>query len=105
MRSSGVYEIAKPKLVFGENVSQALQFVQSGSADIGVVALSLALAPTVGGRFWEVPTGEYPRMEQGGTILQWASSPDAARALRSFLLGDEARAILKRYGFDPVKRS
>ena len=99
MRSSGVYDVARPKLVYGENVSQALQFVQSGSADVGIVALSLALAPAVGGRFWEVPASDYPRMEQGGAILQWASNPEAARALRSFLLGDEARAILKRYGF------
>src|SRR6267378_4753938 len=71
MRSAGVYDLVKSKLVFGENVSQALQFVQSGSADIGIVALSLALSPTVAraGRFWEVPLDAYPRIEQGGAIL------------------------------------
>ena len=48
MRAAGVYDAVRPKLVFGENVSQALQFVQSGSADVGIVALSLALSPAVG---------------------------------------------------------
>ena len=101
MRSAGVYDLVKPKLVFGENVSQALQFVQSGAADIGIVAFSLALSPTVAdaGRFWEVPLDTYPRIEQGGTILQWASNPDAAHSFRSFMLGANGRAVLKRCGF------
>ena len=101
MRSAGVYDLVKSKLVFGENVSQALQFVQSGAADIGIVALSLALSPTIAnaGRVWEIPLDTYPRIEQGGTILQWASNPDAARRFRSFMLGEEGRTVLKRYGF------
>ena len=101
MRSAGVYDLVKSKLVFGENVSQALQFVQSGSADLGIVALSLALSPTVAGagRFWEVPADAYPRIEQGGAILQWATNPDAARSFRSFMLSEQGRAVLKRYGF------
>jgi molybdate transport system substrate-binding protein len=101
MRSLGVYDTAKPKLVFGDNVAQALQFVQSGNAQIGIVALSLALSPTIRpeGRFWEVPLEKYPRMEQGGVILKWAKDPDAARALRTFLTGADGRSVLKRYGF------
>ena len=101
MRAAGVYDLVKSKLVLGENVSQALQFVQSGSADVGIVPLSLAVSPTVAraGRFWEVPLDAYPRIEQGGTILQWASNPDAARSFRSFMLGADGRAVLKRYGF------
>jgi molybdate transport system substrate-binding protein len=101
MRAASVYEAAKPKLVLGENVSQALQFVQSGAADAGIVALSLALAPAVEqqGRYFVVPLETYPRMEQGGTILRWAASPDAARAFRTFVLSPAARSILKRYGF------
>lgn len=104
MRSAGVYDRVKSKLVFGENVAQALQFVQSGSAEIGIVALSLALSPPVsndrnGGRFWEIPLESYPRIEQGGTIVRWAADPDAARLFRAFLLSDDGRAVLKRYGF------
>lgn len=101
MRQAMVYDRIKSKLVLGENVAQALQFVQSGSADVGVVALSLAIAPTVkdSGRFWTVPLDMYPRMEQGGVILRSAARAEAARAVRAFLIGDEGRSILKRYGF------
>jgi len=101
MRSLGVYEAVKGKLVFGENVSQALQFVQTGNAEIGIVALCLALSPELRdqGRYWEVPLDSYPRMEQGGVILKWAKDAEAARTFRAFLTGSAARSIFKRYGF------
>jgi molybdate transport system substrate-binding protein len=65
---------------------------------VGIVALSLALAPPVRGqgRYWEVPATAYPKIEQGGVILK--DSP-AARAFRSFLLDEVGRRILKKYGF------
>jgi len=101
MRSAGVYDRVRPKLVFGENVAQALQFAQTGAADAGVVALSLVKSPALDGRgrLFEVPADTYPRMEQGGAILKWAADPESARALRAFVLSEEGRAILKRYGF------
>ena len=101
MRQAKVYDRVKPKLVLGENVAQALQFVQSASADVGIVALSLAIAPRVQntGRFWTIPLDMYPRLEQGGVILRSAASPDRARAVRAFLIGEEGRSILRRYGF------
>jgi molybdate transport system substrate-binding protein len=101
MQSAGVYESVRPKLVVGENVAQTLQFVQSGAADIGVVALSLALAPNLkgNGRWFEIPVSSYPALEQGGTILKAAADVDAARAFRGFLLSADGQAILKQYGF------
>jgi molybdate transport system substrate-binding protein len=101
LQSAGVYDEAKPKLVYGENVEQALQFAQSGAADAGVVALSLALAPTVTtrGRFVEMPLTMYPRIRQVGTILRWAADADAAWSFRSFIVSADGRAILRRYGF------
>ena len=101
LRAAGVYDAVRPALVYGENVAQALQFVQSGAADAGIVALSLALAPGVKdkGRAFEIPVTMYPRMEQGGTILSWAADLDAARAFRAFVLGSDGRAILKEHGF------
>ncbi len=101
LASAGVLDWVRPKLVLGENVSQTMQFAQSGSAAAGIVALSLAMAPTVvgDGRYWEVPLDLYPRMEQGGTILKSAGDPDAARAFTAFLQGDAGRAILRRFGF------
>jgi molybdate transport system substrate-binding protein len=101
LKSAEVYGAVEPKLVLGENVSQALQFVESGSADIGIVPLSLALAPPVAakGRYWRVPAHAHPPIEQGGVTMRRAVRRDVADAFRAFLLSREARVILARYGF------
>ena len=100
LRSLGVYDRVAPKLVLGENIAQAFEFVESGAAEVGIVALSLALAPAARthGRYWEVPQDAYPKIEQGGVILSRAPAGPAAR-FRAFLLSEEARRILKQYGF------
>lgn len=101
LRSLGLYDEVESKLVFGENVAQAAQFVEGGAADVGIIALSLALSPTLlkEGRYWEVPLDAYPRMEQGGAILKMTRDPEAARALTAFMVGSRGRAVLKRFGF------
>ncbi len=101
LKSLGVYEQIKAKIVNGENVAQAAQFVETGSADAGVIALSLALSPALRerGRRWEVPVDAYPRLEQGGVILSWARDRQAAEALRVFVSGPGGKAVLKRFGF------
>ncbi|MBZ5575099.1 MAG: molybdate ABC transporter substrate-binding protein [Acidobacteriia bacterium] len=98
MRTLGVYDGLQSKLVLGENVAQTLEFVQSGAADAGIVALSLALAPAVRpqGRYWEIPLDAYPKMEQGGVILKDSA---AARAFRSWMTAPEGVRVLQRYGF------
>ena len=98
LRHMGLYESVAKKLVLGENISQTLQFVQSGAADAGVVALSLAVAPTLRGqgRYWEVPLEAYPKMEQGGVILKESAT---AREFRAWLLEPAGRWLLKQYGF------
>lgn len=84
-----------------ENIAQAFQFVESGSAEIGIVALSLALAPTAReqGRYWEVPAKLYAKLEQSGVILAHATNPQDARVFRSFLMTVAARRTLVSYGF------
>ena len=101
MRSFGVYAEVQPKLVLGENVAQAVQFVESGAADAGLVAVALVRPPEMAsrGRVWDVPSNSYPPLEQGGAILRWARDPREAQAFRAFLLADAARAILYRHGF------
>jgi len=101
MRSLGVYEEVGAKLVMGENISQAAHFVESGAADIGIIALALALAPEMTGRgdYWEIPDDAYPRMEQGGLVVRGSRHVEAAKALRDFVLGERGRPILERYGF------
>ena len=98
LRNMGSYQSVASKLVLGENISQTLQFIQSGAADTGIVALSLALAPNMRGqgRYWEVPVSAYPKIEQGGVILK--DSP-AARHFRDWLLSPSGQALLQQYGF------
>jgi len=103
MKSMGVYGRVAPKLVLGENVVQTLQFVESGAAEVGIVALSLALAPPVRGRgrYWEVPLEAYPAIQQGGVILARARHSRLALDLRNYLASPAARDRLKQYGFFP----
>jgi molybdate transport system substrate-binding protein len=100
LQKAGFYEQVKSKLVYGENISQAAQFVQSGSAQAGILALSLTFAPAMkSGKTWEIPRDLYPPLEQAVVLLK--SSPDkpAARAFLAFLQTESARATLARYGF------
>ena len=101
MKTAAVYDAVEAKLVLGENVSQAAQFVESGNADAGVIALSLAVAPTLTGkgRYAVVPIESYPRIEQGAVVLDAAADADAAQAFLDFVLGPDGRAVLDRYGF------
>ncbi|HEX3745541.1 MAG TPA: molybdate ABC transporter substrate-binding protein [Bryobacteraceae bacterium] len=94
----GLYDGVAKKIVMGENISQTLEFAQSGAADAGIVALSLILAPNMRGqgRYWELPVNSYPKIEQGGVILK--DSP-AARQFRDWLLGPSGRALLQQFGF------
>lgn len=103
MKALGVHDRVKDRLVLGENISQAAQFVETGAADVGIIALSLAMAPGMSekGRYWPVPLDAYPRLDQGGVIMSWAKDAEAAQQFRAFVTGGEGRAILKRYGFVP----
>jgi molybdate transport system substrate-binding protein len=96
-----VYETVKDKLVLGENISQTAQFVQTGGADIGIIALSLAVAPAVKetGLFWEVPLEAYPRLEQGAVVLKAAKDGKTARAFLDYVRSPEGRGVFARYGF------
>lgn len=101
LEAAGVYAAVEPKLVLGENVSQAAQFVESGNADAGVIALSLALAPAMSGkgRYAIVPIDSYPRLDQAAVVLRDAQDVAAAQAFLAHALGPDGRAVLDRYGF------
>jgi len=96
-----VYDAVKDKLVLGENISQTAQFIQTGGADVGIIALSLAVAPAMKetGTYWEVPPETYPRLEQGAVVLKAAKDVKNARAFLDFIKGPAGVAVLKRYGF------
>ncbi|HYK91559.1 MAG TPA: molybdate ABC transporter substrate-binding protein [Acidobacteriota bacterium] len=104
MSHAAVYHVVKDKLVSGESVLQAMQFVQSGAADIGIIPLSLALAPDMrrSGRYWLIPQEAYPKIEQGALILSRAGQSghlDAARAFSDWIQSKAGRDILARFGF------
>lgn len=96
-----VYDPVKDKLILGENISQAAQFVESGACDVGIIALSLALAPTMktAGNYWEVPASAHPPIEQGAVIVQSSKHQDAARQFLEFMKSEPGQEIMKRYGF------
>ncbi|MFN3284740.1 MAG: molybdate ABC transporter substrate-binding protein [bacterium] len=98
---SGLYDRVQQKLVYGENVSLTLQLVQSGNADVGVVALSLALAPPVSpeGRFWLVPQGLHNPIRQAAGVVARSPRQPQARAFLAFVNGPEGRPVMRRYGF------
>ncbi len=101
LKALDIYDRIEPRLVYGENIAQTAQFVQSGAADVGVIALALAIAPQMrdAGRYWELPLETYPRLDQGGIVLNWTKEPAAARAFRDFVLDRHGREVLKRFGY------
>jgi molybdate transport system substrate-binding protein len=106
LRNAGVWAEVERRLVLGDNVAQAAQFVHSGAADVGVIARSIARAPSMRsqGRAWDIPEEAYPGLTQGGLILPWAGSRDAAVRFREYLLSDEGRQVLASYGFGSAGR-
>jgi molybdate transport system substrate-binding protein len=111
MQGQNVYEKVKDKFVLGENISQTASFVVSGAADVGIVALSLALSPNMKdkGRYVEVPTDEYPPLDQACVVLGSSKNKETAREFLAFVKTAAIADVLRSYGFDvqdgPAKRS
>lgn len=101
MQHFKVYDDAKERLVLGENISQAAQFIESGACDVGIIALSLALAPTMkaAGTYWEIPSEAHPTLEQGAAILKSSKQQKAAQQFVEFMQGTRGQEIMSRYGF------
>ena len=102
MQKENVYEKVKDKFVLGENISQTASFVVSGAADVGIVALSLALSPNMKdkGRYVEVPAANYPPIEQACVILSTSKNKETARQFLSFIKTPAVADVLRSYGFD-----
>lgn len=101
--SAKIKAAAEPKLVFGESIAQAAQFVASGAADIGFNAKSIVISPEMAGkgRWVEAPKASYEPIEQAVVILKHGAQtqPDAARRFVDFLFTPKARGILQQYGY------
>lgn len=101
LRAAGIWEKVQPRLVLGENVAQAAQFVQTGNAQFGIIALSLALSPELSqhGNHVLIPDTLHRPLEQGFIITRRAADKPLAQRFARFMQGTEARAIMTRYGF------
>jgi molybdate transport system substrate-binding protein len=97
----GMKDKVTDKLVLGENISQAAQFVQSGNAQAGLIALSLAMSPAMkdAGKYWELPADTYPEMQQGVAILSTSKHKAAAQAFIDYISSPEGTTVLEQYGF------
>ncbi|MBL8071215.1 MAG: molybdate ABC transporter substrate-binding protein [Nitrospira sp.] len=101
MEHAQVYMDVKDRLVLGENISQAAQFIESGACDVGIIALSLAVAPVMknAGSYWEIPAEFHPPLEQGAVILKQSKQQEVARQFLAFMQGPQGQEMMTRYGF------
>jgi molybdate transport system substrate-binding protein len=95
----GLYDQVKPKIVQGTSITQAYQFVASGAAELGFVALSQVINEPGGSR-WLVPTSDHEPIEQQAVLLLTGQKNPAAAAFLKFLKSPQAVAIIKRYGYE-----
>jgi molybdate transport system substrate-binding protein len=98
MKKLGVYDALAPKIVQGNNIAQAYQFVDTGNAELGFVALSEVVTKDEGSR-WIVPDNLYATIAQDAVLLKKGEGNPAAKAFLSFLEGPEARAVKEKYGY------
>ena len=98
MSKLGVYAALKPKVVTGSSITQAYQFVATGAAELGFVALSQVINVPSGSR-WIVPDALHRPIDQGAILLFAGEKQTAARRFLAFLKGPAARAIITRYGY------
>ena len=101
LEAAGLYERVRAKLVLGENVSQAAQFVQSGNAQLGILAQSLALSPALAstGSSALLPATSHPPILQGAVVIGAARDKALARQFLAFLRSAPVVARLRAFGF------
>lgn len=101
LRSKNLWQKVEPKLVYGENIAQTAQFVQTGNAQVGIIALSLALSDQLSkqGSYWLVPESLHQPLKQGFVITKRAEANLAAKKFSDYISSAEARKIMVRYGF------
>jgi len=101
LKHYGLYDQVADRLVLGENISQAAQFVESGNAQVGFVALAHAAAPAMKGKgkYWEVPAEAYPALAQGVVVLSGSQHKKEAAEFLDYIRTKETREVLRKYGF------
>ncbi len=98
MKALDVYDALSPKVVRGNNIAQVYQFIETGNAEIGFVALSQIARQQTGSR-WIVPTDLYAPITQDAVLLECGSDNAAARTFLTFLNSADANAVKKEFGY------
>lgn len=101
LEHEGLWKEVENRVVYGENIAQTAQFVETGNAEAGIVALSLVLSPKLQnvGHYFEIPIDAYPMLQQAAVITKAGAAKPLAKAYLEFLRSSEARKIFDRYGF------
>lgn len=99
LRSAGLWEQIRPKLVYGENVGQVIEYLQSGNAEAGLVALSLVIGGTSGLSYVVVDEGLHQPIRQALAVLKETEAEPLARRFVAFIRGSQGRVVLEKYGF------
>jgi molybdate transport system substrate-binding protein len=108
LQQSGLWEELKPLLVYGDNISQTMQYAETGNADVAIISRSLVLSPKMAGKgvAQALPETLYPAISQGYIVTNRGKTNPLAAKFAQFLQSDKAKAILKQYGFSiPEKKS
>jgi len=102
LKAAGIYDKIMDKLIYGENVSQTAQFVASGNAQAGILALSLAVSPMMKskGTYFVIPEDSYPRLDQVGVVLRSSKEKEIAECFLDFMKTPDITVLMKEYGFD-----
>lgn len=101
LKTAGLWEKVEPKLVYGENIAQTAQYVQTGNAQVGVIALSLAVNAELAskGGYWMIPDNLHQPLEQGFVIIKRAQGNAAAKRFADYMGTKPARTVMTKYGF------
>ena len=97
LQSAGIWEAVKPKLVYGDNIRQTLQYAETGNVEVAIVALSLSQQSK--GRWTLIPEELHQPLDQGLAVIKTTRNERAARAFASFITGPRGKEILAKYGF------
>jgi molybdate transport system substrate-binding protein len=98
LESAGIWEAVKPKLVYGDNIRQTLQYAETGNVEVAIVALSLSIQTN--GRWSLIPAEQHQPLDQALAIMKSTKNEQAARTFAAFVTGPQGRAVLQKYGFN-----
>jgi molybdate transport system substrate-binding protein len=99
LKSAGLYDKVKDKIIYADNISQAAQFAQTGNAEVGILAMSLTLTPDMKGSTYLIDPKLYKPVEQAMVLVKsWKTNPDAAKFMK-FVLSDQCKPIFEKNGY------